>query len=70
MLKKLGINQVMAQKKGPVIKDGVSHRKAETARAQKTVTCKCGKKYLKDCPTEAACAVSVLTCPNCGAKIQ
>lgn len=68
MLKKLGINSVMAQKKGPVIQDGVSHQ--ENKRAQKTVQCKCGKKYIKDCPSEAVCAVSILTCPSCGAKIQ
>lgn len=67
MMKKFGVNNTRAEKVGPVVKNGVDKTQK---RAQKLVTCACGKKYMKDCPSEDLCAVSVLTCPSCGAKVQ
>lgn len=64
MMEKFGVNSTRAEKTGPVVKNAI-----EEKRAEKIVTCKCGKTFVKSCPNEDVCAISVLTCPHCGADI-
>lgn len=66
MLTKLGINSVCAKKVGPNVREGISKSKSFA----RLVTCQCGKKFEKSCPSEAACDISSFSCPHCGARIQ
>lgn len=62
MLKKFGINTTRAEKTGPKVKQGIT-----TASFTRVVTCSCGKKFEKSCPSEMACDITMFTCPHCGA---
>lgn len=62
MMKKFGVNTTRAEKRGPVVKKGISF--------QKMVACSCGKKFLKTCSNEEICDITVHTCPFCGATIM
>jgi hypothetical protein len=67
MLKKFGINSVCAKKTGPNVKEGIDNKPRTFAR---TITCSCGKRFEKSCPSEAACDVSSFSCPYCGTRVQ
>ena len=64
MLKKFGVNSTREEKSGPVVKCGISKK------VRKTITCACGKKFEKECPSEAFCEISSFTCPYCGREIS
>lgn len=65
MLKKFGVNSTRAEKKGPVVKNGIKDEPYE-----KVVLCACGKKFVKSCPNKDVCDISVLKCPHCGENIK
>jgi hypothetical protein len=64
MLNKYGVNSIRAEKKGPLVKDGIKRK------VEKTIVCACGKKFVKDCPSETLCELSSFFCPYCGAEIK
>lgn len=65
MMKKFGVNETRAEKRGPVVKDAV----ASKSRHVKVVTCECGTRLEKSCPDELACELSSLKCPKCGKEV-
>lgn len=65
MMNKFGINSTRAEKSGPVVKDAIIEQ-----RAEKIVVCSCGKKFIKSCPNQDVCDISILKCPHCGADIK
>ena len=61
-MNKFGVNSTRAEKR---ITTSMS------ADYKKTVVCaSCGKKFVKQCPNEDICDISILRCPNCGADIK
>jgi hypothetical protein len=66
MLIKNGIVTNRAKKAGPNVHDAIKASK----KFAKKVLCSCGAELVKECPSEAMCDVSVLTCPHCGAKVK
>lgn len=65
MLKKFGINSTRAEKTGPTVKQGLT-----AGSFKRMITCSCGKKFEKACPSEMACDISMFTCPHCGSTIK
>ena len=64
MMKKFGIDTTRVAKSGPVVKESISRA------INSLVTCKCGKKFAKSCPSAAACEIAVFSCPYCGAELR
>lgn len=64
MIKKFGINSTRAEKKGPVVKNGLNEK------IEREITCACGKKFMKSCPNELYCEISAFHCPHCGAELK
>ena len=68
MLTKIGIVTNRAKKAGPNVHDAMEVKASR--KFAKKITCACGAELVKECPSEAMCDVSVLTCPHCGAKVR
>jgi len=65
MFKKFGVNSTRQEKKGPTVAGGVSRPYS------KKLSCKkCGKTFVKSCPSELACEIGQSTCPHCGADLE
>jgi len=67
MMEKFGVNNTRAEKAGPTVKNGI---KTGDDVYERLVSCSCGKKFTKTCPSKDACDVAVFDCPYCGTKIQ
>ena len=66
MMNKFGVVTTRVRKDGPVVKEGMERAK----KFARTVTCTCGRTFVKECPSEAMCSISTFTCPHCGAIIS
>ena len=56
-------------KKRPLTQSAETIEKEQTEEEKfsKVVTCDCGKKFVKTCPSKDVCHISLVKCPGCGA---
>ena len=66
MFNKFGVVDNRSRKNGPIVKQAIPEVEGPF---EKIVTCSCGAKLRKRCPSKKHCDLVALTCPKCGAEV-